>query len=134
MKAFPGFRSWVSGGKLVAEGDVQPSLLSARYRVRIEYAAGEPPEVRVPDPQLVCRPGADRIPHMYKQEILCLYLPCSGEWTPDLPIGHVHVPWISLWLLNYEMWHATGEWLGGGAEPPLNQTIRRGQEATYEGR
>ena len=27
------------------------------------------------------------------------------------------VPWASLWLYYYEVWHATGEWLGGGEHP-----------------
>jgi hypothetical protein len=27
--------------------------------------------------------------------------------------------WTSEWLLNYELWKFTGEWLGGGARPPL---------------
>jgi hypothetical protein len=27
------------------------------------------------------------------------------------------VPWTSLWLYYYEIWHATGEWLGGGHDP-----------------
>lgn len=29
-------------------------------------------------------------------------------------ISETTVPWLSLWLLHYEAWHAIGEWLGGG--------------------
>ena len=28
------------------------------------------------------------------------------------------VPWTSEWLLNYEIWLATGTWYGGGEWPP----------------
>ena len=27
------------------------------------------------------------------------------------------VPWCSEWLFYYELWLATGEWLGGGVHP-----------------
>jgi hypothetical protein len=27
------------------------------------------------------------------------------------------VPWISEWLMYYELWLSTGEWLGGGIHP-----------------
>lgn len=27
------------------------------------------------------------------------------------------VPWTAEWLLNYELWLATGEWVGGGEHP-----------------
>jgi len=26
------------------------------------------------------------------------------------------VPWLMSWLFFYEIWHAIGEWLGGGVE------------------
>ena len=58
---------------------------------------------------------------MYGQERLCLYLPGSGEWSSELPLGRTFLPWISLWLYFYEVWHATGEWLGGGLEPLVSK-------------
>ncbi len=27
------------------------------------------------------------------------------------------LPWASLWLFYYEVWLATGEWVGGGEHP-----------------
>lgn len=62
---------------------------------------------------------------MYGQESLCLYLPNSGEWTPEMPIAVTIVPWASVWLYFYEFWYATGEWLGGGVEPDTTPPIRR---------
>ena len=118
---FPDFQTRVRGPRLVSEGDVRPSALSANYRVEIRYAVGKPPEVWVLSPPLLCREGATRIPHMYGQERLCLYLPGSGEWSPELSLGRSFLPWISLWLYFYEVWHATGEWLGGGLEPVIDK-------------
>jgi hypothetical protein len=56
---------------------------------------------------------------MYDQERLCLYLPGSGEWSGDMSLGHTVIPWISVWLFYYELWHVTGDWLGGGHETNL---------------
>ena len=106
-----------SGKQLVAEGNVQPTALSVTYRVRIEYRGCKPPDVWVLSPPLVPREPGGRIPHMFRQERLCLYLPNTGQWSGDMVLAKVIVPWIALWLCYYEMWHATGEWLGGGHEP-----------------
>ena len=118
---FTDFKTRVEGPWLVSQGDVHPSPMSASYRVEIRYAVGKPPEVRVLSPPLTCREGATKIPHMYGQERLCLFFPGSGEWSADLPLGRVFLPWIALWLYYYELWHATGEWLGGGLEPVLDK-------------
>jgi hypothetical protein len=32
------------------------------------------------------------------------------------------VPWISEWLINNEIWLATGKWCGGGIHPRLRET------------
>jgi hypothetical protein len=57
-----------------------------------------------------------KIPHLYEQPQperapkLCLYLPSDSNWNPLLPVSEYIIPWISEWLLNYEMWHVTGNW------------------------
>jgi hypothetical protein len=122
---WPTFTTRVRRGTLVTEGEVCPDELCATYRVQVTYAGGGTPEVRVLSPELCPRAGEDRIPHMYEQERLCLYLPSSGQWSAEKPIAVTLVPWASLWLYFYEVWHATGEWLGGGMEPEAKPPIRR---------
>ncbi|MBL0388494.1 hypothetical protein JJB07_17975 [Tumebacillus sp. ITR2] len=96
------------------EGEIQPTDISEIYRVKIEYSQKEyAPKVWVVSPQLRSR-GDDKIPHTYPGKRLCLYLPRTGEWSRDQLIAETFVPWTSLWLYYYEMWHATGQWLGGG--------------------
>jgi len=116
---FTGFIARAHGPLLIAEGEVQPTAISETYHVRIEFEAGRSPNVWVLSPKLFCRVGTDRIPHMYDQKRLCLYLPGSGEWIGNMSLAHTVVPWISVWLFYYELWHATGEWLGGGHETNL---------------
>jgi hypothetical protein len=117
--AFPRFATRVSGAWLTSVGEIRPTALSASYRVEIRYRVGKPPDVRVLSPALACRQGEEKIPHMYGQERLCLYFPPADEWSGEMSLGDAFIPWISLWLFYYEMWHATGEWLGGGHEPEV---------------
>jgi hypothetical protein len=62
----------------------------------------------------VCRADAAHIPHTYRGNYLCLYYPKFLEWTGGDFIADTIVPWASLWLFYYEMWHAAGVWFGGG--------------------
>jgi hypothetical protein len=93
-------------------GKVQPSALSSSYIVMIRARMGWNPEVRVLSPELLVREGAKSLPHVYGDGSLCLHTP--GEWQPSQFIADVVVPWISSWLYFYEVWLATGSWLGGG--------------------
>ncbi len=79
---------------------------------------GEYPKVRVLAPTLDTRPG-ESIPHLFSSGNLCLHL--EDEWSPDMLIVHTTVPWTSEWVLNYELWLATGSWCGGGVWPPPRQ-------------
>ena len=38
-------------------------------------------------------------------------------------ISDTIIPWVADWLLYYELWLATGEWLGGGhGSPSVNNS------------
>lgn len=101
-------RTWI--------GKVQPSDMSPEYLVKIRYELGKRPKIYVLSPALRDRDG-ERIPHIYPDNTLCTYLPRAKEWTSAHLIADVLVPWISDWLLFYEAWHATGEWLADAAHP-----------------
>lgn len=108
------FRCAFCRGTLNWIGDLQPSALSESYTVRIEYRPPTRPKVSVLSPKLVSRLG-ERIPHTFSNGTICLHLP--GQWTSTMPIADTIVPWMSYWLLHYEIWLAVGEWMGGGHEP-----------------
>lgn len=116
----PGFRCIRRGRRYVWRGSIQPTLASDVYTVRIEYEMKKSPAVFVESPTLVPRQGEERVRHRYSDGRLCLYLPAAGEWRPHLPVANSIIPWTSLWLYHYEVWHATGKWLGGGHEPEQN--------------
>lgn len=115
---FPAFKVSIDqkGKRLVAEGDLQPSSASEVYRIRVLYSLDHGPTVYIIHPKLEKR-DQDNIPHTYPGNRLCLYLPRSGEWTAGKFLSETIIPWITLWLYHYEVWHATGEWLGGGEHP-----------------
>jgi len=96
-------------------GTLQPSELSRIYTVRITLDAGRYPMVEVLDPALESRPG-ETIPHLFGDGSLCLHL--EDEWNSTMLMVDSTVPWTSEWLLNYEIWKATGVWYGGGEWPP----------------
>lgn len=103
-------------------GPIRPTDASATYKVTILYRLGQRPRLFVTAPELQSRPDAD-IPHRHGDGSLCLHLP--DEWDSTMSIAETIVPWAALWLYHYEVWHATGDWLGGGAHPRLRPRVAR---------
>jgi hypothetical protein len=114
MRTYPQFRAIPSRTRIVWVGTLTPCDLGRKYTVTIEYRLGHRPTVRVVKPVLELYPGAERIPHTFRDGTLCLHL--HEEWHGGLSIAAEIVPWVSLWLLFYEAWLATGKWLGEGHE------------------
>ena len=108
--------SFGRGTRLTVTADLQPTSISRRYKVRIDYRLGTPPDVEVLAPKLQLHCAAEELPHTFPGEKLCLHLP--GEWSPDMYIAHTTVPWTSEWLFYYELWLVTGNWDGGGHGEP----------------
>jgi hypothetical protein len=114
-KAIPDARCTIRRARLTCEARLQPSLASCRYTVQVSYRHRCSPVTRVLDPALELRPDATRLPHVYDDGTLCLYLPT--EWDSAMSIANTIMPWASEWLLHYEIWHASGHWTGGGHQP-----------------
>lgn len=112
---FPESRPKLGRSKVTWRGELQPSAASETYTVEISYALRKRPKVRVLGPKLRRRLPEEKIRHTFCDGSICLHL--HEEWTPAMFIAETIVPWMALWLLHYEVWHATGEWLGGGHEP-----------------
>jgi hypothetical protein len=113
------FKVSINRGSLRGVGLLRPGLLFAVYRVEVQYSDHGVPEVFVLEPGLVALHGP--IPHTYApkpprhpRRSLCLY---TGKWHPCDRISDTIVPWTAEWLAYYEVWLATGEWLGGGGQP-----------------
>lgn len=116
---FPDANGKLKAGRLVWIGVLQPTPLSCSYRVEITYRSRQEPQVRVLDP-LATREGRS-LPHVYNDGTLCLYQ--SGEWNDNMHLVASIVPWTAEWLVNYEIWLATGDWHGGGEWPPRRSAL-----------
>ena len=114
--------------RLVWECDIIPTPNSATYRIRIDYTINQKPNVYVIEPPVLVRPeGADKLKHVYdteKQQI-CLYYGPFGEWDSTMFLAQKIVPWAAEWLLFYELWVITGEWLGEGIEHSPQTPFRK---------
>lgn len=113
---FPTSKIVLSKDRLEWMGTLQPSPYSCEYTVKIEYDLYGSPKASVIFPELSRRnehPDTP-IPHMFEQKYLCLYYPKAGEWRRIDWLHRSIIPWISCWLYYYELWHVTGNWLGGG--------------------
>jgi hypothetical protein len=114
-KLYPTFQSTWKMNTVTWTGTIQPTPMSSIYTVQVKYSLNMPqPNISVLTPELVVRKDAKTIPHVYPGNLLCLFRPKKKEWTKEMFIAETIMPWISLWLYHYEIWHATGEWLGGG--------------------
>ena len=120
QKLFPSSRVSFKRSQLTWVVTLQPSPLSQTYKVRLQYKLDERPDIEVLEPTLEERDG-QRPPHLYPKGRLCLYLPRMNEWNGEMLLADTIVPWISEWLLNYEIWLATGEWCGGGEHPDVDE-------------
>ncbi|MRR06724.1 MAG: hypothetical protein EG828_07240 [Deltaproteobacteria bacterium] len=93
----------------------QPTVFSREYLIQIAYRQYQRPNVFVLKPDLVALADNRKLPHVYQQSPpdLCLYLPNTGEWSPEKLISKTILPWSILWLYFFENWLATDQWDGG---------------------
>ena len=115
-KEFPDSICTVKHNRLIWEAELTPSSLSRTYTVKITYKPKKAPDIVVLKPELTLPEGSS-LPHTYAGKRLCLYYPGIGEWRKNMLLVKTIVPWISEWLLNYEIWLVTDKWCGGGIHP-----------------
>lgn len=130
---FPNGTLHVSENKLVWAGSIIPSPNSQIYSIKLTYSYKNGVKVYVVSPKpLPLAMGESRLPHVYSHEEqrLCLYYPNGEEWNSSKYLVHTIFPWASEWLFYYELWVVTGEWLGGGKHPEVEEKIREEQNET----
>lgn len=108
------FATSVERNSLWINGELQPTSRSDVYTIEIIYHFRKRPIVNILKPVLVKNFKGEDIPHVYPGDKLCLYQPKYNEFKFSDFLSTTIVPWTSLWLYHYEVWHVTGDWLGGG--------------------
>ena len=117
--AFPNFAIRMNRNSIEWRSEIAPFGCSKTYLVSITFSLQRRVKVWIVRPALESLPGK-KIPHRFSDGSLCLNVP--EEWSSSMPVAEVLVPWISDWIYFYEIWLATGEWIGGGHEPPAGHT------------
>ncbi len=112
-------RSIIVNHCLIWEATLQPSAISRSYLIRLEYRLGQLPKIHVLKPDIVAEAKTEgrTLPHVFSGAKLCLFHPDYHEWNSNMQLSDTVLPWISEWLFFYEIWLATGEWMGGGEHP-----------------
>lgn len=101
--------------RLIWRAELQPTPLSLTYAVGLAYSyRGPAPRVEVLRPELK-EEGISTLPHVLAGDALCLCYP--WQWDEGKLIARTIVPWISEWLLHFELWKIDRVWRGGGHEP-----------------
>jgi hypothetical protein len=98
-------------------GSLQPTSRSDAYEFILKYNLTYSPQIKIVSPKLKRNENGEEAEHLYQNGYLCLYQPKYREFTRTDLLTDTIIPWTSLWLYHYEVWHLTGEWLGGGEHP-----------------
>ena len=119
MAMYPDSIGTLSRGKLRWSCDhFQASALSNEYTIEIVGKCGEKPKVWLSggsiDQETACNAphkyGIDEGPRIQ----LCLE---RFDWKPWQSYSSTFISWAMEWIIYFEIWCVTKEWMGGGLHP-----------------
>ena len=106
---FNWIRSFVKEGKLIGGGKIQPKGCKNVYDVIFVYNTnnkGRKDNIYIKNKKI----KFGLVPHLYNDKSLCLYHP--SDLSPYIDFNFIDtIPWISKWLVTYELWLKYGIWL-----------------------
>lgn len=82
-----------------------------KYSIRVEFQAGYEPQVFITSHDI--KPSNEI--HIYKEGHLCLFYPGDLKWKNNLKVAEYIIPWVAEWIVFYELWLMTREWMGAEA-------------------
>ena len=100
---------------LVCTGIIQPNGCLNSYNIKIEYVAGYEPKTTIQMP--IIEPSKEI--HMYRDHSICLYYPPDMTWNEKTQVYKYTVPWISEWIVFYELYLVNGN-IWEGRESPVH--------------
>lgn len=100
---------------LICKGSIKPLQCINRYDIKIEYIAGYEPKTTILFPEIEpCREI-----HMYKDHSICLFYPPDMTWNEKTKVYQYTIPWISEWIIYYELYLINGN-IWEGRESPIH--------------
>ncbi len=100
----------IVGNELLGQGYLFSKSKRKKYKILIKYSyyySSRFERVWVVEPNIRYNPQT----HMYFDDTLCLYYPKDLPVTRITPLVAM-VPWISEWLVKYELWEKFKVWAG----------------------
>ena len=113
--SFPHFQFFKKGNYWL--GKLKPTTQSPEYLIKVSYQEYTAPKVEVILPKL--HPNTK---HIYPDGSLCLYHPQDHPWRGVNILASTLVVWTAEWLYCYEVWRATGEWIGEEAPHSVDKS------------
>jgi hypothetical protein len=111
----------IKNNVLTCVGALQPKNCMGQYKVKIEYVAGHEPKSTIISPKIVPSPKV----HMYQDCSLCLHYPRDMVWNEKTKLYQYTIPWISEWIIFYEIYLINGnKWEGKESPVHLTETER----------
>ena len=99
---------------LICTGSIQPEGCG-RYNIKIEYVAGLEPKSTILSHEI--EPSKEI--HMYNDRSICLYYPPDMAWNEKTHVYKYTIPWISEWIVFYELYLVNGN-IWEGRESPAH--------------
>lgn len=118
-KYFPCFRCELRRNRLLCRGVIVPAEGCDSYHINVDYVQGGIPRVYITEP--VIEPSSKY--HIYSEGHLCLYDYRESPWSEKMMIHETIIPWTAEWIVFYELWEITGEWLGPVAPHGASEKI-----------
>ena len=105
---FDWVKSFVKDGYLIGGGKLKPNGCRNNYDIIFKYDPSFKRKDRIYIKDDNIKFG--KVPHLYNDHSLCLYHP--SDLSPFMKFNFVDtIPWISKWLISYELWLKYGVWL-----------------------
>lgn len=115
QELFPQFHFFKKGSYWL--GNLKPTKQSPPYKIKISYQPYAAPKVEVVSPAL--HPNSK---HVFPDGSLCLYYPQDHHARGANLLAPKLIVWTAEWLYCYEIWRATGEWIGEEAPHNVNKS------------
>ncbi|WP_442846263.1 hypothetical protein [Leeuwenhoekiella sp. H156] len=109
-KHFPWLKTVVRDGKLLGKGKIKPKGCSKEYEILVVYDVND----TLRNERIFLANDSKiqfgKTPHLYPDNSLCLYYP--KDFPQKLALNFIDlIPWISEWLVMYELWKKYGVWM-----------------------
>jgi hypothetical protein len=98
---------------LICSGVLKPNMITTQYKIRLTYKVGSIPVVKILSPIIV----PNKHIHMYSDGSLCLYYEPDMKWGNRTLISKYTIPWITEWILYYELYKVNGNVWEGRESP-----------------